>query len=111
MPNDPQNAPIYKVGDTIYLLISAKRGELERFRVDNVSWHPTLREWTYIINIRKAGGPGRPPWHVAPDSHASTTNYFAESEIVDFCGAVSTARAYFQAKLDSLAALEETYEC
>lgn len=104
MPNEPQQAPTYKVGDTVYIVESAQIGHLEKYRIDGIHWDNATTQWLYVINLSKAASPTPPTatYGALPRDRALA---FRESELTDLCGAAAAVEDHLQRQLVSIQAI------
>jgi hypothetical protein len=98
--------PIYSVGDTIYLLASANKGNLESYQIDGILWDDRTSQWAYIINIKRSASPTGQEnalgFGVRPDKY---TLMFRESEVLDFCDAAVIVHRHYTLKLEAINAM------
>lgn len=101
-------APLYNVGDTIYILESAKIGNLESYKVDGITWNQQSSGWLYIINIKRSNDgslTGRENALGFGDRPGTYTLLFSEQEIITYCLALTYAQAHHTRKLQAINAL------
>ena len=98
--------PAYAVGDSIWILESAKIGNLETYKVDGILWDDRTSQWTYLINLKRSGQTTGQEnalgFGTRPDRYSL---YFREEEILDFCTAAAMASSHYQRKKDAIDAL------
>lgn len=95
-------APLYDVGDVVYLRESAALGFLEAVRISGVM--RAKGTWMYSVSAR-APGPTAVTHHGDRiNSVAAMILYFTESEFVPVCDALALAEANAQRQLQRLQA-------
>ncbi len=98
--------PVYSIGDVVYIVESAKIGNLESYKVDGILWDDRSTQWAYVINLKRSGSPvgqeNALGFGVRPDRY---TILFREEEIVDFCSAAVMVQTHYTRKLETINAL------
>lgn len=92
-------APIYRIGDVVYLVESASLGELEAYKIGAIS----SREqggWVYQIFIDMRPTVAGQTVEDRFDLRNPTELYFDESEITDLCDAVDLALTNIQGRMN-----------
>ena len=101
--------PTYKTGDTVYLLTTAKIGNLESYQVDGIMWDDRTSQWAYLVNLRRSASPTGQEnalgYGVRPDKY---TLWFREEELLDFCAAAVLVQVHYTRKLEAINALIAT---
>ncbi len=96
------NAPIYNVGDVVYLRESAALGFLEPVKINGMQEYRGA--WVYTIQATQPS-PGYP---ASFGDRISLTNggtlFFSENEFVDQCTALTLAESNATAKLAAIQA-------
>ena len=95
-------APLFNIGDIVYLRESAALGYLEAVRISGIT--KTRVGWIYTVSARTPG-----PIAVAHhgdriNSVAGSVLYFTESEFVLVCDALDLAEANVKRQLDKIQA-------
>ena len=83
------NAPIFSIGDIVYLKESAEIGKLESYRVDNILFDNSSNNWMYQVDIRHRGSESR----TVIDAHNLAQRrilFFKESKLGTFCDVIDT---------------------
>lgn len=82
-------APLYKIGDVVYLVESAALGELEAYKIGAIQ-QLSADKWVYKIYIDQ-----KPPTEQTVgdriDLRETREMFYEESEIFGLCGAIDTA--------------------
>lgn len=103
---DSSTPPTYKVGDSVYLLATAKIGNLESYKVDGILWDDRTSQWAYVINLKRSASPTGQEnalgFGVRPDKY---TLLFREEEVLDFCAAALLVQTHYTRKLEAINAL------
>ncbi len=99
-------APLYQIGDIVYLVASAKRGFLEAYRVELIHAQAS-NKWVYQIDL-KARRPNEKTIGDAVDLKRRRSVFFAEAELTDFCSANQLTIDYLQRKLAAAQALQDS---
>lgn len=100
--------PIYSVGQTVYILESAKIGNLESYKVNGIVWNDKGSQWSYFINIKRSNDTSLTGQENALGFGNTTGHYtlvFAESELVDFCSAATYVQLHHTRKLEAINAM------
>lgn len=104
----PPPAPLFEVGDIVYIRESAALGFLEAYRISSVL-RATSEEWVYSINIIRR--PGVPPLFGERISHQpERVLYFNESELVTKCEALELIENHLTDRLATVQQLRMS-EC
>ena len=105
-------APLYSLGQSVYLKESAAVGFLETYKVGRILLNPQNNAWCYGFEITS-----RPPTAIPTVTDQVNLNYsgrhlyFDESELVTYCTALQLAQTYMQAQANNLAAKISAMNC
>lgn len=102
MPSTPR----FKIGDIVYLRESAKLGQLEAYRVGQVSRASGFFIYTIFINPRPAQEAAM--GDQIDGKRRGTQMSYGEDVLVDFCEAVDIAIAEIERKLDNLRFIQDS---
>lgn len=101
-------APLFEVGEVVYIRESAALGFLEAYSVSSIL-KASSSEWVYTINIIRR--PGQPPLFGERISHqAERVLYFNESELINKCDAYALIENSLSDRLDRIRQLRSS-EC
>jgi hypothetical protein len=84
------NAPLYNIGDIIYLKESAAIGKLESYRIDNIIFDSSVSLWMYQVDVRQRGSESRTVLDAYNLSQRRIL-FFKEPEVGTFCDVIDTA--------------------
>lgn len=97
-------APLYNVNDPVYLKESAAVGYLERLKVQAIMMDPS-GQWAY--GFRQESTPEAVPTVSDRINHQFRRQvYYGEGELVDYCAALALAKAYYEAQLVKIVAMQ-----
>lgn len=100
--------PIHSVGQTVYLLETAKVGNLESYKIDGIVWNDKASQWNYLINIKRSNDGSLTGQENAlgfGDRPGQYTLVFGEGEVVDFCTAATYVQLHHTRKLEAINAM------
>jgi len=99
------SAPLYDIGDSVYLRESAALGFIEAVRISGVSKQST--GWVYTIEARSA----QPMAPTVYGDRIATTNrailYFSEDEFLPLCDALNLAEEHALSVLSKIQAQKQ----
>lgn len=100
--------PIHSVGKTVYILETAKIGNLESYKIDGIIWDDKSSQWSYLINIKRSNDASLTGQENAlgfGDRLGRYTLVFGEGEVVDFCTAATYVQLHHTRKLEAINAM------
>lgn len=100
--------PLYAVGNTVYIVETAKIGNLESYKIDGIVWNDKISEWTYLINIKRSNDSSLTGQENAlgfGDRPGKYTLLFSEQEVADFCTAATYVQIHHTRKLAAINAM------
>lgn len=101
-------APLYNIGDILYIKESAAIGFLEAVRISGVYQH-TQENWIYTVEARAASPR---PAAIGGDRILHVNNavlYFSESELISYCEALTLAESNVSNRLVQLQQLRASH--
>jgi hypothetical protein len=94
------DAPLYDIGDVVYLRESAAIGHLEAVTISGATYRES--KWMYAIRAGRAQPSSVPYYGDRISAVNAKTLYFTESELVVLCDALLLAEANAQRALERI---------